>query len=205
MLVSHIKIILTVLTLGTLSGLLVYALAWLLGKKPDPRTFCRRWLFFIYLAGVFALTLLPLPKAGEFLSAYEPHVILRPFAFVTRIKDHLAHNPWWHYTYLGLGLLREDVVTQPLLNVVLMLPFGMYLRGVFRWSVGKIILASFFLSLTIELLQLTGLLFYYPQPYRLFEVDDLLMNTLGGALGALLIAKVPAFAPHKKARRIKKE
>ena len=49
---------------------------------------------------------------------------------------------------------------------------------------------TFLLSLTIELAQLTGLFFTYPGSYRLFDVDDLMANTLGGFLGTVLSNKV---------------
>ncbi len=38
-------------------------------------------------------------------------------------------------------------------------------------------------TLGFELLQFTGLLGLYPVPYRLFDVDDLMLNTAGGLLG----------------------
>jgi glycopeptide antibiotics resistance protein len=45
---------------------------------------------------------------------------------------------------------------------------------------------TFLLSLIIESAQLTGLFFIYPGSYRLFDVDDLITNTLGGFLGTVL-------------------
>lgn len=55
----------------------------------------------------------------------------------------------------------------------------------FQRSWKQTILFSFCLSLFFELTQLSGLYGYYPRPYRLFDVDDLLLNTTGGTLGAL--------------------
>lgn len=45
---------------------------------------------------------------------------------------------------------------------------------------------TFCLSLFFELTQLTGLYFIYPRSYRLFDVNDLLHNTLGGVFGYLM-------------------
>lgn len=45
---------------------------------------------------------------------------------------------------------------------------------------------SFLLSLFFELTQLTGLYFIYPKSYRLFDVDDLIINVFGGYLGYLM-------------------
>ncbi|WP_260318088.1 RDD family protein [Enterococcus faecium] len=47
----------------------------------------------------------------------------------------------------------------------------------------KTMIASFCLSLFFELTQLSGLYFIYPRPYRLFDVNDLVTNTLGGIIG----------------------
>ena len=47
-------------------------------------------------------------------------------------------------------------------------------------------MATFGLSLFFELTQLTGLYFIYPRPYRLFDVNDLFVNTLGGTIGFLV-------------------
>ena len=56
-------------------------------------------------------------------------------------------------------------------------------------------LLTFLLSLTIELAQLTGLFFTYPGSYRLFDVDDLMANTLGGFLGTVLSNQVNNLMP----------
>lgn len=63
------------------------------------------------------------------------------------------------------------------------LPFGVYLRYYFKCSFLKTLAITFCLTLFFELTQLTGLYFIYPRPYRLFDVNDLFVNTLGGLLG----------------------
>jgi glycopeptide antibiotics resistance protein len=57
------------------------------------------------------------------------------------------------------------------------------LRYYFKKSFKQTVLLTFCLSLFFELTQLTGLYFIYPRSYRLFDVNDLLHNTLGGILG----------------------
>ena len=47
----------------------------------------------------------------------------------------------------------------------------------------------------IEVGQLTGLFFLFQGSYRLFDVDDLLCNTLGGLIGYLMICKARRFLP----------
>ena len=70
-------------------------------------------------------------------------------------------------------------------NFIMIIPFGIYLRYYFRCGFRRTFLFSFLLSLFFELTQLTGLYFLYPRGYRLFDVDDLLNNTLGGIAGYL--------------------
>lgn len=60
------------------------------------------------------------------------------------------------------------------------------MRYYFKLSFPKTIVATFGLSLFFELTQLTGLYFIYPRPYRLFDVNDLFVNTLGGTIGFLV-------------------
>ena len=64
-----------------------------------------------------------------------------------------------------------------------MFPLGFYLRYYFRRKALGTAVACFCVSLFFELTQLSGLYGIYPRPYRLFDVDDLLCNTLGGMLG----------------------
>ena len=59
----------------------------------------------------------------------------------------------------------------------------------------NIIIMTFILSLMIELAQLTGLFFTYPGSYRLFDVDDIMMNTLGGFLGTVLANNINGIVP----------
>ena len=59
----------------------------------------------------------------------------------------------------------------------------------------NVIILTFLLSLAIELAQLTGLFFIYPGSYRLFDVDDLMLNTLGGFAGTVLANFVSDLIP----------
>ena len=44
-------------------------------------------------------------------------------------------------------------------------------------------LVCFLFSIFVEVTQLTGIYGIYKYPYRLFDVDDLMLNTLGGVIG----------------------
>jgi uncharacterized RDD family membrane protein YckC len=72
---------------------------------------------------------------------------------------------------------------QAVFNVLLLVPLGVYLRYYFRFGLVWSAVAAFGLSLLFEITQVTGLYGIYECPYRLFDVDDLMLNTVGGLLG----------------------
>ena len=78
------------------------------------------------------------------------------------------------------------------------MPLGVYLRYYYKCSLKKTIIISFLISLFFELTQLTGLYYIYPRPYRNFDVDDLLINTLGGLLGYLIISPIQKHLPTRE-------
>ncbi len=49
-----------------------------------------------------------------------------------------------------------------------------------------------------EFTQLTGLYFIYPSPYRVFDVDDLIMNTLGAIIGYFIMNFIKGFLPSRQ-------
>lgn len=130
-----------------------------------------------YLLCAYCLVIFPLPTAAQ-AAALEGHPAqLIPLACVG-------------------DMLRDGVaVRTTLLNLLLTLPFGVYLRGYFRCGWGRTAAACFLLSLFFELTQLTGLYFLYPGSYRIFDVDDLLVNTAGGLAGYLLASLATRLRP----------
>ena len=74
---------------------------------------------------------------------------------------------------------------------------GFYLRYYFRRKLLPAVLISLGVSLFFELTQLSGLYGYYPRAYRLFDVDDLLCNTLGGFLGYVLTGPLMKILPDR--------
>lgn len=79
-----------------------------------------------------------------------------------------------------------------------LIPFGIYLHYYFKCSLKKTVLLTFLLSLFFELTQLSGLYFIYPRGYRLFDVDDLILNTLGGFIGFFIASLLLKFLPNRK-------
>ena len=70
-----------------------------------------------------------------------------------------------------------------------------YLRYVCGLDLGRVALVSLAFSAFIELGQLTGLFFLFRGSYRLCDVDDLMLNTLGGLLGGELVRALEAHLP----------
>ena len=85
-----------------------------------------------------------------------------------------------------LALLREPAFLQIVLNVLLFVPLGYFVRVILHRGVVVATVAGFGLSLLIEFTQKTGVWHLYSCAYRLFDVDDLIVNTLGATVGSLL-------------------
>ena len=94
-----------------------------------------------------------------------------------------------------LPALFDRTVQQVVCNILMLLPFGMYLRYVCGLDLGRVALVSLAFSAFIELGQLTGLFFLFRGSYRLCDVDDLMLNTLGGLLGGELVRALEAHLP----------
>lgn len=140
--------------------------------------------FILYLISAYFLVILPLPSQEFVNSLKTPTTQLIPFSFIKDFINHTSLVIADPNTYLKA--LKEPYFYQVLYNIFLTLPFGIYLRYYFKFSLKKTIVASFLLSLFFELTQLTGLYGIYSRSYRLFDVDDLMINTLGGTIGYLL-------------------
>lgn len=146
----------------------------------------------IYALAVLSYTLLPLPTPGPgFCANGGAGVQLRLGQLVTDI------------TAGGLGgpstLLRNGALRGVVFNVVLFVPLGMFLRHLTHRGVALTTLSGLGVSLLVETTQLTGDWFAYPCAYRVFDVDDLLANTVGALLGALM-ARVLRLVPGQEPR-----
>ena len=153
------------------------------GSVPWLRTLVV-YSFVFYLLCAYFLVLLPLPADRTAFVPYAATPQLVPFHFVSEIAQtaRISADPasW-------LGFARTPAVYEAFFNLLLTMPFGMYLRYYFRRSWWQVLLLGFCLTLSFETLQLTGLLGLYEHPYRLFDVDDLIVNTLGAMAGFWLV------------------
>jgi putative membrane protein len=151
--------------------------------------------FIFYILCMYCLVILPLPSPEKAATLHSHKMQLEPFLFIKDIlqrSDIIKDQP---KTWLSVVLNKAFLVN--ILNLFLALPFGMYLRYYFKRSFIETIVLSFLLSLFFEITQLTGLYFLYSGSYRLFDVDDLIVNTSGGVLGFLLMGPVMKFLPSR--------
>ncbi|MDR3307989.1 MAG: VanZ family protein [Coriobacteriales bacterium] len=164
------------------------------GSVSKWRTFIIFTMLF-YLMCAYFLVILPLPNPAEVAQYTTPTTQLTPFRFVYDfIADsgfEAAHPATW------LPALRSSAFYQPLFNFVLVLPWGVYLKYYFKARLRTTVILSFALSLFFELTQLSALYGLYPRSYRLFDVDDLILNTLGGVVGYAVALRLPRFLPSR--------
>ena len=135
----------------------------------------------LYILCSFFLVILPLPSQDFVMQMKSPHYNLIPFHFVTEIKSTTTFQFSDFATYFPS--LKFPVVYEALFNIILLIPLGVYFRYYFNYNFKKSTFLSFCTSLFFELTQLTGLYFIYPRSYRVFDVDDLILNTFGGIIG----------------------
>lgn len=162
------------------------------GAIPILKSACFYSLI-LYLICAYFLVMLPLPSIEMVAKMTGPKTQLTIFKF---IEDIMVTTNFKINNLNSLILFfKQPPVYTILFNLVLTLPFGIYLRYYFKQKWYKTILYTFLLSLFFELTQLSGLYGIYPRPYRLFDVDDLLINTLGGLFGHLITPLVTIFLP----------
>ncbi|HIT23271.1 MAG TPA: VanZ family protein [Candidatus Faecimonas intestinavium] len=134
--------------------------------------------FIFYLLCAYFLVILPLPSKDSVINNPDWMIQMIPFHFIVDlIKENplILGNP---KTYISAILDPSFYVVA--FNILLFVPFGMFLKYYKGYSLKKIILASLLLSAFFEFTQLTRLYGLYPKPYRLCDIDDLILNTMVG-------------------------
>lgn len=165
-------------------------------KKYGSIMSLRLWIiysFILYMLITYCLIILPLPSAEKAQALRGHHLQLNPLNFIFDIikntKIDFNHPKSFLTIFNNWGFLTT------IFNIFMTLPFGFYLRYYFQNNLKQVLIKSFLLSLFFELTQLSGLYFIYQGNYRLFDVDDLITNTLGGLLGFLLAGALVKFLP----------
>ena len=133
------------------------------------------YLGILYLLGLAAFTLYPMPdNPAAFCARYHLSPQLNPLQFIADIqKDGFR------------------AILQVAMNVVFFVPLGVFLRNVFNKKLAFTLVIGLLTSLLVETAQLTGAFGFYPCSYRLFDVNDLMFNTAGAAIGYWLGGVLP--------------
>lgn len=139
------------------------------------------YTFVLYSLCAYFMTMLPLPEPGSYS-------LTRP------LNEMIQLIPFKNFFDIKAETWLRDVAIIAF-NVVLTMPLGYLLRVLFNFDKKKILLIGFGAAMLFELTQLSGLFFIYPRPYRIFDIDDLMTNTLGALLGWYLVPWLSRFLP----------
>lgn len=131
----------------------------------------------VYAFALAGYTMLPFPADWSGVCANPIRNNLTPGAFVNDIR--------MAYEGTSSASLRQ-VVAQLGLNVLLFVPLGVFVQQLVtkRWFLTVLIGAA--VSVLIEMSQITAVFGLFPCQWRVFDADDLIMNTAGAAIGALI-------------------
>lgn len=145
--------------------------------------------FIFYAIAALFLVLLPLPTTRD-TCAMQPadtvHYNLHLFQFIDDILYKsgivLSEPATWRF------IIKQPAFYQAFFNFLLLLPLGVYLR--YFWQKRKYAFGALgvglLVSLFFEITQYTGIYGIYNCAYRLFDVDDLLLNSTGAFVGYLI-------------------
>lgn len=143
------------------------------GRRPGPYREGALLLFFMFLAGLLALTLTP---AGFWDAIFAGHWPQLPQPFQGGVNLVPFRRSWELLCYYVRNSLWAAILVNFPGNIVMFLPIGFFVALFLdkpRWWKGMLLTAA--LSLFIELFQLLV--------SRGTDVDDLILNAFGGLLG----------------------
>lgn len=141
--------------------------------------------FILYCLCAVSLIVFPLPKDPTHIVEIAQTPQLQPFHFVEQIRETTDFS-WADRSTWG-PTLKARAAYEAYFNVLLTVPLGAYLCYLFRCRWWMALLIGMATTLLFETSQLTGLFGIYEHPYRLFDVDDLILNTTGTMLGFWLM------------------
>lgn len=153
--------------------------------RPRLRSLVTTASVVFYACLALAVVFLPLPGANA--TRLEQTVQLRPFQWITDVHSELVKHVLpvsdWFFT---------QTFQQAAMNVLLFVPLGIFARMLWRRGLVGAMAVGGAVSLAVEITQLTANFGTAPFAYRIFDVDDLINNTVGAGVGwifgALLLA-----------------
>ena len=151
--------------------------------------------FVLYMMTAYFMIIMPLPHRSEVALMTTPYKQLHPFATIMSMfnASSIIVNDFSTY----FKTLKNPAVYTVIFNFALTFPFGVYLRYYFKQKWWQVLIYTFLLSSFYEITQLSGLYGIYVRPYRLFDVDDLIVNTIGGMLGFWFCPLFTFFLPKR--------
>ncbi len=124
-------------------------------------------LYILFLLKLLLLSRMPLAGPGEGLSAAERSVNLTPFASICG------------YATTDSETVRRFAFSNVIGNLIAFVPLGAYLQLFLRNKrIGRSMLWVFLISVAVEIVQ-------YAFAMGTADIDDLILNTLGGCIGIL--------------------
>lgn len=160
--------------------IVIRSVIWIRNRKIDFRREAMLLLMYVNLAVIISLVYFPMKKgiAGVFLLELSDihHLRLNLIPFVNL------------FDYDN----RTDIYLNVIGNISMFIPTGVILPILYRRidSFAKTVLSGFLISLIIELSQL-------PFVVRATDIDDLILNTAGTALGAMIFFFIRNKTVHK--------
>ena len=137
----------------------------IINKKFDFKREVVNLLYFISVMGIIGLTIFPLEIA--FGPEYDSPNNFVPFASINELLNH------FYYMVPLKNILG---------NIILFMPLGFILVLKFKRlnNLVSVVLVGILSSILIEVIQLS-------LPNRAFDIDDIILNTLGTMIGFLLL------------------
>lgn len=156
-----------------LSIILLFCLVWLgivifLRKKKQKSLVYLIFftIFYIYIVKVLSFTQFPV-YIGESMRA------------------NIGQHVWANMNLMPFISLTKQTIATSVLNVILMVPFGFGLPFITALRMRQVVLGALITSVCLEILQLfTALGAGFT--FRVVDVNDIIFNTLGAAIGYLL-------------------
>lgn len=158
--------------------------------RIDTRRFIGAAIGAFYGAGVLAFTVLPVPDTTpKWCSEHAiTRAVLTPFHSLQAIRVSVSGESLTQ-------ILSNVTVLQSVFNVLMFLPLGILLRRYLGRSVFVTTLLGMALSTLIEFTQYTGNWGIAGCAYRYADIDDVITNTLGALLGALIAPTILWWMP----------
>lgn len=136
-------------------------------KKWDAAIILRRQavgLYFVYIFLLFVITILSREPRTDDL----PHIFIPFYEYYFIIKN---GYPWYY----------DNMIILNIVNVLMFMPYGVLAREVTRSKVLFPVFSAMAISLIIEIIQLVT-------DMGLFDVNDIMYNTLGALAGCGICA-----------------